>query len=170
MQSPHILAYQGNLLALQAMPIDPLFHTRNERGQTVLYTACISPNTSPELVAHLIDCKQCDVNMANDHVPGCGSLPQHAVVQSLRREVIGQMTPSQPAPPPLTYALLGILNVLRTKGANMSLANTLYQHTALQEFQMFQQQMMSFPALAHLVPRFVQALTPLALPTTPVGV
>jgi hypothetical protein len=170
MQSPHVLAYQGNVSALQAMPIDPLFQTRNDRGQTVLYAACISPKVSPELVAHLIDVKQCDVNMANKHDPGCGSLPQHAVVQSLRRDVIGKMTPSQPDPPPLTYALLGVLNVLLTKGANMSLANSMYQHTALQEFQMFEQQMMSFPALARLVPRFKQALTPSALPTTPIGV
>jgi hypothetical protein len=52
----------------------------------------------------------------------------------------------------------------------MSLANSMYQHTALQEFQMFEQQMMSFPALARLVPHFKQALTPSALPTTPIGV
>lgn len=46
----------------------------------------------------------------------------------------------------------------------MGLANTLYQHTALQEFQMFEQQMLSFPELAHLVPRFVPAFTPSAVP------
>ena len=158
MQSPHVLAFEGNLPALKAMPLDPNFQTLNDRGQSVLYAACRSPNTSPQLVAHLIDDKRCDVNFANGP-KGFGSLPQHAVVQSLQIAV-SQMTPAHPTPPPLISALLEILNILRTKGANMSLANTQYQKNALQEFQVFEHQMRSLPAVAQLVPHFVNALTP----------
>jgi hypothetical protein len=168
MQSPHALAYDGNLQALQAMPLDPRFQTLNDRGQSVLYAACRSPSTSPQLVAYLIDVKKCDVNFANGP-KGAGSLPQHAVVQSLQIAV-SQMTPAHPNPPPLISALLEILNILRTKGANMSLANTQYQKTALEEFQVFEHQMKHLPAVAQLVPHFVNALTPSGkqpLPTTP---
>ncbi len=95
--------------------------------------------------------------------PGMGSFPQHGVVQSLQEAVNG----STAVDLTLVHTLLDVLNLLKSKGAQMNFPNTEYQKTALQEFQGFENQMKANSAVAQLVPYFVQALTPLGPPPGP---
>jgi len=159
----HQLAYDGNLQAFLSMPPDlQRFQSISERGHTVLYSACRSQRTSPQLVSHLIENKGCNVNQPNSSA-AAGSFPQHAAVQVLNEAVNGTAA----AQLPLASVLLDVLKILKSKGANMALINTQHQRTAYQEFQLFENQMKACPAVAHLVPQFLQVLSAYPPPSTP---
>ena len=161
--TPHALAFDGNLQAFLSMPPDlQRFQSLSERGHTVLYSACRSQRTSPQLVSHLIENKGCNVNQPNTSA-GAGSFPQHAAVQVLNEAVNGTAA----AQLPLANVLLDVLKILKSKGANMALINTQHQRTAYQEFQLFENQMKACPAVAHLVPQFLQVLSAYPPPSTP---
>ena len=157
---PHQLAYSGNLEALRALPPGPLFQSLSpppRPEQTVLYSACRSPNTSIQLVSLLID-KGCIVNQPNGPA-ALLSCPQHAAVQSLS-EVVERLQ-KQVTPPDLNFVktLLDVLNILKSRCTNMGAMNQ-YPMTALQEFQKFQANMSACQAVAHFVPHFVEVLSP----------
>ena len=150
----HAFAFQGNLQALQSTPLDlQSFRSISQRGQTVLYAACRSSQTSSNLVSYLIDQKGCDVNQANAPT-AAGSFPQHGVVQTLLEAFNGTTALN----PPFVQVLLDVLHLLKSKGANMSSKNTQHQQTALQEFQGFEN-LMRASAVSQLVPSFLQVLS-----------
>ena len=159
----HTLAHDGNLQAFISIAPDlPRFQSLSDRGHTVLYSACRSQRTSPQLVAHLIENKGCNVNQPNGSA-AAGSFPQHAAVQVLNEAVNGTAA----AQLPLAIVLLDVLKILKSKGANMAAINTQHQRTAYQEFQLFENQMKACSAVAHLVPQFLQVLSPYPPPSTP---
>jgi len=132
----HDFAFECNLQAFLSMPADTQgFQSVSHRGQTVLYAACRSPRTNPQLVTYLIEHRGCNVNQPNGSA-GFGSLPQHALVQTLQ-EVLSGTTAPQPS---FVRVLLDVLKVLKSKGANMAMANV-YHKSALQEFLGLENQM-----------------------------
>ena len=136
------------------MPADTQgFQSVSHRGQTVLYAACRSPRTNPQLVTYLIEHRGCNVNQPNGPA-GFGSLPQHALVQTLQ-EVLSGTTAPQPS---FVRVLLDVLKVLKSKGANMAMANV-YNKSALQEFLGLENQMKACPPVSNLVPEFMQVLS-----------
>jgi hypothetical protein len=142
------------------MPADTQgFQSVTHRGITVLYAACRSPRTNPQLVTYLIEHRGCNVNQPNGSA--CfGSLPQHALVQTLQEALSGTTAPQ----PSFVCVLLDVLKVLKSKGANMAMVNV-YHKSALQEFLGLENQMKACPPVSNLVPEFLQVLS--FLPTGP---
>jgi hypothetical protein len=156
MSKLHDLAYEGNIPELRRVVPGPHFDKLNDRDQSVLYCACRSAKTSPELVQLLIDEKRCTVTLRNGPL-GMGSTAPHGIVESLR-DLVYTMHSTQDGVL-LAQRLLSILHLLKSRQADM-LARNDQNLTALQEFQNISLQMSSCVSVASLVSDFTDALCP----------
>jgi hypothetical protein len=153
----HDLAWEGNIHELSRVVPGPHFDHLDDNERSVLYCACRSTKTTPEMIQLLIDEKRCSVNHRNGPASFCSTAP-HAVVESLGFVIQNMHSiPFTQDDLQLVYRLLAILQLLKSRRADMNIRNAL-NLTALQQFHQFSAQMSSCASIACLLNDFTESL------------